>query len=147
MKKCDILTLQRGKVLRSEGIKLLNGSVMKDIEGSCYKNVNLGILETDRIKENEMKSFLRQDYTRRLCFILKSKLHGRYKITAIKNSPVSVLRYGAGILKDKPDGPKKIFGALHPKSDVRKIYLLRKDGGRELIGCEDSIRREENSFG
>ena len=97
MKKCDILTLQRGKVLRSEGIKLPNGSVMKDIQGSCYKY--LGILETDKMTENEMKSFLRQDYTRRLCFILKSKLHARNTITAIKTWPVSVLRYGTGILE------------------------------------------------
>ena len=44
--KYGILTLERGKVLRSEGIELLNGSVMKDIEGSGYKY--LGILEIDR---------------------------------------------------------------------------------------------------
>ena len=54
MKKCGILMLQRGKVVRSEGIQLLNGSLIKDIEGSGYKH--LGILE----KENEMKSLLRR---------------------------------------------------------------------------------------
>ena len=34
IKKCGSLMLQRGNIVRSEGIELPNGSVMKDIEGS-----------------------------------------------------------------------------------------------------------------
>ena len=40
-----------------------------------------------------------------------------------------------------------IHGALHPKSDVDRIYVPRGKGGRGLISCEGCIRAEENSLG
>ena len=33
-----------------------------------------------------------------------------------------------------------IYGALHPKSDVDRIYMLRKEGGKGLISIEDCIQ-------
>ena len=30
-----------------------------------------------------------------------------------------------------------IYGALHPKSDVDRSYITRKEGGRDLISIED----------
>ena len=32
---------------------------------------------------------------------------------------------------------------LHPRSDVARIYVPRKKGGRGLISCESCVRREE----
>ena len=32
-----------------------------------------------------------------------------------------------------------ICGALHPKSDVDKLYIPRKEGGRGLISIEDCV--------
>ena len=76
---------------------------------------------------------------------------------AINKWAVSVLRYGAGIIKWNQKEVQKMdrktrkimtmFGALHPKSDVSRIYLPRKKGGRGLIGCEECIRSEENNLG
>ena len=40
-----------------------------------------------------------------------------------------------------------IYGALHPKSDVDRIYLSRKRGGRGLIGCEGCVKSEVNGLG
>ena len=40
-----------------------------------------------------------------------------------------------------------IHGALHPKSDVDRIYVPRGKDGRGLLGCEGCIRAEENSLG
>ena len=53
IKKCAILTMKRGEIVKSEGIKLLDGEVMKQVgqEGYTY----LGIIELDKIKEIEMK--------------------------------------------------------------------------------------------
>ena len=53
IKKCAILTIKRGEIVKSEGIKLLDGEVMKQVgqEGYTY----LGIIELDKIKEIEMK--------------------------------------------------------------------------------------------
>ena len=32
-----------------------------------------------------------------------------------------------------------IYGGLHPKSDVYRLYIPRKDGGRGLIAFEDCL--------
>ena len=36
---------------------------------------------------------------------------------------------------------------LHPRSDVARLYVSRKNGGRGLIGCENSVKSEENGLG
>ena len=89
--------------------------------------------------------------------ILKSKLHGRNKITALNTWAVSILRYGAGILKwnknelqetdRKTRKLKTINNELHPQSDIARLHVSRKNGGRGLIGCENRVKSEENSLG
>ena len=32
-----------------------------------------------------------------------------------------------------------IYGVLHPKSDVDRLYIPRKEGGRALISIEDCV--------
>ena len=53
IKKCGILTMKRGKIIKSEGIKLPDGEVIKQVvqEGYTY----LGIIELNKVKETEMK--------------------------------------------------------------------------------------------
>ena len=70
---------------------------MKDIDETGY--TYLGILETDKIKEKEMKEKFSKEYLRRLRLILRSKLNGRNKIMAVDTWAFSVMRYGARILK------------------------------------------------
>ena len=36
---------------------------------------------------------------------------------------------------------------LHPKSDVDRLYVSRKEGGRGLVSCESKIASEENNLG
>ena len=40
-----------------------------------------------------------------------------------------------------------MYGGLHPKSDIDRLYVKRKEGGRFLISVEQCIRRKENSLG
>ena len=40
-----------------------------------------------------------------------------------------------------------MYGVLHPKSDVDRLYVKRKEGGRGLISVEQCIREEENTVG
>ena len=40
-----------------------------------------------------------------------------------------------------------MYGALHPKSDVDRLYIKRKEGGRGLMSVECCVREEENSLG
>ena len=40
-----------------------------------------------------------------------------------------------------------MYGAFHPKSNVNRLYLTRQEGGRGLIGVEDTVRSKESSLG
>ena len=40
-----------------------------------------------------------------------------------------------------------MYGALHLKSDVDRLYITRKEGGRGLMSVECCVREEENSLG
>ena len=53
MKKCGILTMRRGKVVRYVGRKLPNREVIKEVEKGGY--TYLDIVALDKIKDNEMK--------------------------------------------------------------------------------------------
>ena len=89
--------------------------------------------------------------------MLRSKLNGRNKIMAVNTWAISVMRYGAGILKWNTDELKALdiktrkfittHGALLSKSDTDRIYLSREMGGRRLISCDGCLRMEENNLG
>ena len=155
IKNCGILTMKRGKIVKSEGIGLPDGEMMKQVgqEGYTY----LGIIELDKIKETEMKEKITKEYKRRQRLILKSTLNGRNKVTAINTWTVAIFRYGAGIIQWKTSELKDLdrksrktmtmYGGLHPKSNVDRLNVKRKQGGKGLISVERGIREEENSLG
>ena len=127
---------------------------MKEVgeEGYTY----LGILELDKIREAEMKEIIGKEYKRRLRLILRSKLNGKNKISAVNTWAVAMFRYGAGIIQWKENELKDLdrktrktmtmYGAFHPKSDVDRLYVKRKEGGRGLISVERCVKEEENSL-
>ena len=89
--------------------------------------------------------------------ILKSKFNGKDKMTAINTWAVAIFRYGAGIIDWKGSKLQSVdrktrktlpvYGAMHPKGDVDRLYTKRKEGGRGLSSIEDLVRGEENSLG
>ena len=100
LKKCGVVILKKGKLIKFDGIHLPNQKIMKNVDEN-------GILELDDTKEHEIKIKATAEYKRRLRLILKSKLNGKNKIPAINNWTVSLLRYGAGIINWKADELKK----------------------------------------
>ena len=104
-----------------------------------------------------MKIKVTAEYKRRLRLILTSQLNGKNKTQAINSWAIALLRYGAGTINWKVDELKKMdrttrktltkFWALHPKSDIDRLYLKRKHVGRGLISIEMCVRLEENSLG
>ena len=78
--------------------------------------------------------------------MLKTKLSGRNKIMAVNTWAVAILRYSAGVIDWKSEELKELdrktrktmslYGALHPKSDVDRLYLSRQKGGRGLVCCK-----------
>ena len=60
-----MLVMEKGKILKSVGIELINGKVIKSLqEGESYKY--LGILEADKFLEEKMKLNVSKEYMRRL---------------------------------------------------------------------------------
>ena len=124
LSKCGVLIMKRGKVVESDGLCMPDGTmIMRNIEEGGYKYP--GILEADGIKHDEMKEQLKKEYIRRVRNVLKLKLNGRNIISAINSRAVSIVRYGAGIIKwtknelEELDRKTKklmsMYGAQHPK--------------------------------
>ena len=40
-----------------------------------------------------------------------------------------------------------MYGALHPKSDIDRLYLKRKHEGKGVISIKMCVRSEENNLG
>ena len=80
---------------------------------------------------------------------MKSKLNGGNLASRFNTWTVSLLRYSAAFVswrKSKLQAINRktrklftIYGALHPKSDVDRLYIPRKEGGRGLISIEDCV--------
>ena len=76
---------------------------------------------------------------------------------ALNTWAVSILRYGAGILKwnknelQEMDRKTRKYMTmnkeLHPRSDVAWLYVSRKNGGKGLVGCENSVKSGKNGLG
>ena len=153
--KCDMLVLKRGKVVESEGIVMPSWDMVRMIDKEGYKY--LGILEKDEILSQKMEEKIMGKYYRRLRLILKSKLNGKNKVMGINMWAVAVVRYGGGIVEWRQEELKRMdrktrkmmtmHGALHPKSDVDRLYLPGKRGGRGLIGCEACVKSDVNGLG
>ena len=148
IEKCDMLVIQNGKIVKSVGIELPDGKVIKSLqEGESYKY--LGILEADRFLGDEMKQKVFKEYFKRLKKVLKSKLSVGNLVQGVNTWAVSLLRYSTAFISwrrcelqavDKKT--KKFFttyGGLHRKSDVDRLYIPRKDGAKGLIAIEDCI--------
>ena len=83
-----------------------------------------------------------KEYIGRLRKVLKSKLNGGNLVPGVTTWSVFLLRYSAPFASWRKtelqaiDGKTRklftIYGALHPKSNVDRLYIPRKEGGRGL---------------
>ena len=139
--KCASLTFIKDKVTETQGMNLPNNNIKGLNLDETYKY--LGILQTDDIKHKQAKRKTLSKCNKRVKKILKSKLNGGNIIKAINSWAVPVVRYTARIidwiqaeLEDLDRKTKKLmsaYHALHPQSDVDRLYLPRQAGGRGLL--------------
>ena len=132
IEKCTMLVMEKGKIMKSVGIELPNSKVIKSLqEGESYKC--LGILQADTFLEEKMNLNVSKEYIRRLRNVLKSKLNGENLVRGVNNWAVSLLRYSAAFVSWRKSELQAIdrktrtlftvYGALHPKSDVHRLYI------------------------
>ena len=143
-----MLVMEKRKIVKSVGIELPDDKVIKSLqEGESYKY--FGILEADKFLEEKMNLNVLKEYIRRLRKVLKSKLNGGNLVCGVNTWAVSLLRYSAAFVSWRKSelqaidrATRKLFtinGALHPKADVDRLYIPRKEGGRALISIEDFV--------
>ena len=140
--------LKKGKIVNSDDIQLLNDKVIKSLEeGESYKY--LGVLEADKVMVNEMKDKVKKEYYRRVRKVLETKLNNGDVLKTIHNWAVSVVMYSAAFLgwlrrqleqiNRKTRKMLTIHNGFHPKSNVNRLYLSRSEGGRGLIGVQNTV--------
>ncbi|CAG7827145.1 unnamed protein product [Allacma fusca] len=145
LEKCARINIVRGKLKQKQNIEDSEEELIKELDpGSSYKY--LGIEENFGVANKEIKPRLKKEYFKRLRLILQSELNGRNKITAVGTLAVPVIEYSFGLVDWTKEEithldrrTRKILtmnGALHPKADVDRLYVSRKDGGRGLRQIE-----------
>ena len=111
----------------------------------------------DRIRtleENEqvqMKDTIRKEYLRRTRKLLETKLSSRKLIKGINTWAVQLVRYSGPFLKWTREELKQMdqitrnlmtmYKPLHPRDDVDRLYVSRKEWGRGSASMDTTARR------
>ena len=143
-----MLNMKNGKQHMTDGMELPNNDIIRTLgENETYKY--LGILEADTIEQVEMKDKIQKEYLRRTRKQLETKLSSRNLIKGINTWDVPLFKYSGPFLKWTRDELQQMdqrtrklmtmHKALHPRDDVERRYVSRKDGGRRLTRIEDSV--------
>ena len=144
LEKCARICLNRGWVQSKMHIGNTFENDIKELDPrKAYKY--LGIEESFDIQHKNEKEKLEKEYLKRLRLVLGTELSAK-KIQAIASLAVPVLRYSFGIVNWHQEELRKldrktrkllaIHGQHHPKADVDRLYVPRKQGGRGLMQLE-----------
>ena len=139
IEKCAMLDMKSGKRHMTDEMELPNCDKIRTLgENETYQY--LGILEADTIKQVEIKDKIRKEYLRRTRKLLETKLSSRNLIKEINTWAVPLVRYSGPFIKWTKDELKQMdqrtrklitmHKALHPRDDVDRLYVSRKEGGR-----------------
>ena len=148
IEKFALLVMKSGKRHRTDVMELPNQDKIRTLaENETYKY--LGIFEADTIKQVEMKDKIQKEYLRRTRKLLETKLSSRNLIKGINTWAVPLVRYLGPFLKwarnelrQMDQRTRKLMTMhklLHPRDDVDKLYVTRKEGGSGLASIEDSV--------
>ena len=116
-------------------------------ENETYKY--LGTLEADTTKQVQMKDKIRKEFLMRTRKLLETRLSIRNLIKGINTWAVPLVKYSGLFLKSTRDELKQIdqrirklmtmHKAIHPRDDVDRLYVSRKEGGSGVASIEDSV--------
>ena len=145
LEKCAKIAFKRDKLAQSQNLVIdINREIHELEQGKTYKY--LGIEEIEGVQHKKMKEGLKQECRRKLRMILKSELNARNKITAI-----GALQIEFGIINWRTEEIKKdrktrkmltVHKTHHPKADMDRLYVKRKEGRRGLVQIEAAYKAE-----
>ena len=123
IEKCAMLVMERGKIVKSVGIGLPDGKVIKSLqEGGSYKY--LRILEADKFLDEKIKLSVSKEYIKRIRKVLKSKLNGGNLVCGVNTWAVFLLRDSAAFVswrKSELQLIEKLGSCLPSKGRCRQI--------------------------
>ena len=104
-----------------------------------------------------MKEKIKKEYIKRLKTILSSKFNSGNTVKAINSWVVPVIRYSAGTvdwknlelrnMDRKTRNVLNMYQALHPRSNVGRLYLSCSEGGKGLLSLEECVNADKRSLG
>ena len=138
-----MLIKKKGPQQMTERIELPNQEKIRTLrEKETYKY--LGIIKYAMKEFKKKKGFLRGKRKP-----LKTNLHRRNLIKGLNTWPVALVRYSEPfskwtreelqIIDQRTRKLMKMHKTLHPRDDVDRLYLSRKEGGRGLTSIQDSV--------
>ena len=147
--KCAYQVIERGKRRAQNEDLEVNGLQIQEIqEGDCYKY--LGIDESIGIDGPLNKQRVIKEYKTRVKKISRSELSGYNKAITHNAFAIPIVTPTIGILKwtkkeinDLDIVTRKIImmtGGFHQASDIDRLYVERKKGGRGLRSIETCMR-------
>ena len=147
--KCKVLNIVQGKIKACGNIRLNENDIIEEMgNADIYKY--LGVIESSNIKHNEMKTMALEKFKKKLKNVLKSELNSKNIMTAINEYVTPVLSYTFGIvnwteqdIKDADIMVRKMLNMnrmFEIRSDVDRLYIPRKMGGRGLVSVWDSFK-------
>ena len=146
--------MKSGKRHMTDGMELPNHDdrIRTLKENETYKY--FGILEADTIKQVQMKDLIRKEYLRRTRKLLETKLSSRNLIKGMNTRAVLLVRYSGPFLKWTREELKQMdqrtrklmtmHKALHPRDDVDRIYVSRKEGEEDLPASKTPLTHPYN---
>ena len=136
LEKCARICLKRRSVQSKMHLGSTFENDIKEMDPrKAYKY--LGIEENYDIQHKNEKQKVKKEHLRRLRLVLDTELSAKNKIQATGSVAVPVLRYSLGTvnwhqelqkLDEKMRKLLTIHGQHHPKADIDRLYVPRKQG-------------------
>ncbi|CAH3183363.1 unnamed protein product [Porites lobata] len=163
-KKDEEKTLKYGPMMwelkqRYNGYRVEQYNVIIDVLGGYSKHLEKSVRKLlgararsvlERMQKSLISNTLNIARTFKINTYFILRHNNNNKIEAINSLAVPVVQYSFGIIDWKISELKKIdtktrkllnmHKMLHPKADVERLYIPRKDGGRGLIDVETAFK-------
>ena len=138
LSKCAKATFKRGKLEKSDHVRLDEETMIKDLEqekGFTY----LGVDKSSGIQHATMKQKLKKELVRRTRLILKTELNSKNRVTTINKLAIPVITYSFNIIDWNLSEVKRLGIKVrktmttpsihHPKTNIHRLYLPKSNGG------------------
>lgn len=154
LEKCNKLTIIKGRIKETNDIKLENGDVLKELDtNQQYRYLGFNERQTT---DKHTKTSIKTEYFKRIKLIMKSELNSKNTIDAINAYAVPSLSYGFPILDwtiteleiiDRETRKMlQNYQTMHNQSDINRLYLPRRNGGRGLINITNHYKNAIINF-